>query len=288
MLTSMSKLIICKGLPASGKSTWARKEADKPLVRRVNRDDIRVELHGENKWTPARERETVARRNELIRVYLGSNCTVISDDTNLSPKVEAELRSIAAEFGATVEVQDFTSVHVDDCIKRDAQRKAMVGADVIRRMYNQYLRTAPEPQDPSLPRAILVDMDGTLALMGDRSPYEDQFADRDRLNQPVFDMVQAYSLATNAKLIIMSGRDEGRSRVVTTEWLENHNVPYDFIYMRAAGDERKDSIVKMELFDRYIKNRYCVDFVVDDRDQVVRMWRDDLGLTVFQVGWGNF
>jgi hypothetical protein len=57
--------------------------------------------------------------------------------------------------------------------------------------------------------------------------------------------------------------------------------------MREYGDQRKDSIVKAEIFDQEIRGRYHVVAVFDDRDQVVRMWRS-LGLTVFQVAEGNF
>jgi hypothetical protein len=58
--------------------------------------------------------------------------------------------------------------------------------------------------------------------------------------------------------------------------------------MRAEKDNRKDSIIKRELFDKHIRDKYHVDFVLDDRDQVVRMWRRELGLTCLQVNYGNF
>jgi hypothetical protein len=58
--------------------------------------------------------------------------------------------------------------------------------------------------------------------------------------------------------------------------------------MRPEGDNRKDSIVKRELFDTHVRNKFYIDFVLDDRDQVVDMWRNDLGLTCLQVDWGDF
>lgn len=57
--------------------------------------------------------------------------------------------------------------------------------------------------------------------------------------------------------------------------------------MRPAGDSRKDAIVKREIFDQEIRDRWRVIGVFDDRQQVVRMWRA-LGLTVFQVAEGDF
>jgi len=64
-------------------------------------------------------------------------------------------------------------------------------------------------------------------------------------------------------------------------------VAYEGLFMRATGDQRRDHIVKEEIFDREIRGRYHVVGVFDDRAQVVRMWRS-LGPTVFQVAEGNF
>jgi hypothetical protein len=58
------------------------------------------------------------------------------------------------------------------------------------------------------------------------------------------------------------------------------------LYMRQDGDFRRDDIVKQEILDKYIdKDRVL--FVLDDRDQVVDMWRRN-GLTCFQVAEGDF
>jgi len=57
--------------------------------------------------------------------------------------------------------------------------------------------------------------------------------------------------------------------------------------MRQAGDKRRDSIVKLELFDRHVRDYYDIAFVLDDRQQVVDAWRV-IGLTVFQVAPGDF
>jgi hypothetical protein len=102
--------------------------------------------------------------------------------------------------------------------------------------------------------------------------------------------VQSYLDANPfVSFIVMSGRDEGRARECTLNWLvEKFGMSPDRLYMRAAGDTRSDNIVKRELYEANIKGKFFVDFVVDDRDQVVRLWRDDLGLPTFQVNWGNF
>jgi hypothetical protein len=138
--------------------------------------------------------------------------------------------------------------------------------------------------DSALSDAIIVDMDGTLSLLNGRSPYDASTCDRDPANQPVLDTVLLWQ--KSVKVIIMSGRTDD-CRPQTEKWLAQHGVEATDIFMRATGDQRKDSIVKQELFDRHILNKYNVKFVLDDRKQVVQMWRG-LGLTVFQVAEGDF
>ena len=136
-------------------------------------------------------------------------------------------------------------------------------------------------------RAVLVDIDGTLALRTvSRSPFDWSRVGEDEPNPPVIELVQLVHRAGLHKLILMSGRDEVCRRQ-TEIWLDAQAVPFDELHMRAAGDNRKDFIVKKELYRRHVKPRFEVAFVLDDRQQVVRMWRG-LGLPVFQVAEGNF
>jgi hypothetical protein len=77
-------------------------------------------------------------------------------------------------------------------------------------------------------------------------------------------------------------------RKQTEEWLKKYAINYEKLIMRKAGDKRKDSIIKKELYEKNIKDHYDVVFVLEDRDQVVKMWREELGLTCLQVAYGNF
>lgn len=285
---SSNRLYMLSGLPGSGKSTWAIEQvhSDRSYIR-VNKDDLRDMCHG-GKWDPKREKQILLVRDAMIEVALRAGRNVIVDDTNLHPKHEQRLREIAELCKVDFEVKHF-DVSVDDCIARDAKRAHPVGEQVIRDMWRSFIRVAPEPQQEGLPPAIIVDMDGTLAIMGDRSPYDDHKADIDTLNQPVAALLTGYLAANDqTRLIVMSGRDEGRSRWVTLQWLDRHSLVPDKLLMRPAGDTRKDSIVKRELYEQHVKGKFFVEFVLDDRDQVVRMWRDELGLQCFQVAWGDF
>jgi hypothetical protein len=136
-------------------------------------------------------------------------------------------------------------------------------------------------------RAVLVDIDGTLALRtGDRSPYDWDRVGEDEPNPPVIELVRTIRAADQHRIILMSGRDESCRRQ-TEMWLDAQLVPFDELHMRTEKDNRKDSIVKEELYRRHVEGRYEVAFVIDDRNQVVAMWRG-LGLSCFQVAEGNF
>ena len=134
-------------------------------------------------------------------------------------------------------------------------------------------------------KAIICDLDGTLALMNGRDPFEFEKCGDDLLNEPVLKVVLALWNEGYAVLLV-SGRFE-RVRSLTVEWLARHQVPYQGLFLRADGDYRKDAIVKPELYEAEIAPHYEVVLALDDRDQSVQCWRD-LGLVCFQVAPGNF
>lgn len=138
--------------------------------------------------------------------------------------------------------------------------------------------------DPSLPPAWLVDVDGTLADNTNRDPFAWHLVGQDTLIEPVARMVRA--LATDARIVVMSGRDEVCSDA-TRVWLAEHQIPMDALFMRKAGDMRRDAVVKRELFDQYVAPRWHVLGVIDDRQQVVDAWRA-MGLMCAQVAPGDF
>lgn len=281
------KLILTKGLPASGKTTWAKDQVDKNpgKIKRVNKDDMRAMINN-GKWSKQNETDVLANRDMLIVYYLNRGFDVIVDDTNLAPRHEAHLRQFAEYHKADFEIKDFTDVPLEECIKRDQKRANYVGEKVIKGMYKQFL--APEPEiyeKPDRQRAIVCDIDGTLAHMdGKRSPFEWAKVGQDRPDEAVISLLKRY--APDITIILLSGRDSV-CRQETLKWLHDNEVPYDHLWMRPAEDMRKDNIVKRELFETYVRNDYAVDFILDDRNQVVEMWRD-MGLKCLQVAEGDF
>lgn len=327
----MTKLIVTRGLPGSGKSTFAREwVAEDPANRaEVNRDYLRKMLHdgvyiGGYKGT---EGAVTAVRDAAIKTLLRRGLDVVSSDTNLAQKVARDLRNLADIAGAGFEVKDFTDVPLDVCLERDRERtnrflldhegEPGVGDEVICGMHSRYLAGKPFPMPlpetnkveqpkalpyvakPGTPEAIIVDIDGTVALnKSGRSPYDWARVGEDTPNLPVIEAAKEHlyfadDTACEFHIIFLSGRDES-CRELTEAWLSEHFIGYDFgdarwasLYMRPTGDTRKDTVVKLELFDEHVRDAFTVRHVYDDRDQVVKIWRS-IGLTVFQVAEGAF
>lgn len=88
-------------------------------------------------------------------------------------------------------------------------------------------------------------------------------------------------LSKDITIIMTSGRD-GSYRHLMLDWIRKNSLPINLLYMRSPGDQRKDSIVKTELYHEFIEPDYDVQFVIDDRPSVVQAWKD-LGLSVIAV-----
>ena len=281
------KLLCLKGLPGSGKSTYA-KELESKGWARVNKDDIRKEFFPD--YTFKDEKEVVYMEDAEIIAELREGNNVVVDDTNFAPKHQQRLEKIAKEEDADFEVL-FIDTPLEECIKRNRKRANNVPMEAILNMYRKYIAPYREEHvkyNDALDEAILVDIDGTLAhIDGDnpRSPYDASRAMEDVLDDAV-SVLTSMCYQHGYRVIILTGRHSGHLQV-TKDWLAANGVEYDEIHCRDEEDTRADYIVKKELFEQYVKDKYNVKFVVDDRPQVCRMWRS-LGLKTLQVGDPHF
>jgi predicted kinase len=294
-----------KGLPGSGKTTWAKEKQESDcqngvVTKRVNKDELRAMLDN-GTHSKVRESFVLSVRDYIIIKALEDGHDVIVDDTNFAPYHRTridDLVSVIQPLPVTVK-EAFFDVPVSQCVERDSKRENPVGAKVIHAMYRKYLegKEKPPEYDPNLPDCIIVDVDGTLAIRGDRSPFDYWRAGEDQLNEPVERLVHhiQYSLGIERPLntIIMTGRenvcDENGRTVsdLTQGWLRKYGINFTDIFIRKEGDHRPDFEVKKEMYDQNIKGEYNVLYVIDDRRQVVDMWREQ-GLTVLDVARHTF
>ena len=321
----MIRVEMLVGLPASGKSTYAKQLVAKDPSNwvRVNNDDLRAMMNG-SVWSADYEKMITDARNYLIRDALKRGKNVVIDNLNLNRRHFEDVCKIAKSVNADIQVfEKAFYIELEEAIERDSKRegKAKVGEDVIRKWWKdsggkqfkhyhprveifqehkgnlQSLAEAPV-HVPGAPEAVLCDLDGTLALIHGRSPYDASDCDvKDLPNTPVIETVLAHYKA-GRKIIFCSGRED-KYRPETIRFIEmwcrlpafitdGPMMPIGYqLYMRKTDDFRKDAIIKEEIYSNHIEGKYNVLMVLDDRNQVVEFWRAK-GLTCFQVATGDF
>jgi len=131
------KIHVLRGLPASGKTTFARKFCKKTGAKRINKDDLRAMLD-DGKYSLENETLVLKARNFLAAVILHEGFDVVIDDTNLNPRHLEGLQELAEEVGAELLVMDM-DVSLDECIRRDSLREKPVGEQAIREMHQKHL-----------------------------------------------------------------------------------------------------------------------------------------------------
>ena len=296
---TIQEIVFCIGLPASGKTTWARNFCESnPDYVRINRDDLR-NMRG-TYWLPKQEDMITDWEVDATALGLINGYSVILDSTNLNEKRRLEFvenvkayiehRGGYPNIKLVINTKKFDT-SVEECVKRDeARTEGKVGKKVILQMANRYGLKDEYPEyrfQAGLPTAIICDLDGTLANnTTGRGFYDWKRVGEDSVDDMVNRILDVHRQNEDV-IILMSGRD-GVCRPETVEWLGENNIEYDLLFMRAEKDQRKDSIVKRELFDLYIKDTYNILFALDDRDQVVDMWRKELGIKCLQVNYGDF
>lgn len=282
----MPKLIITVGVSASGKSTWANSQEGFAIICRDNiRGVLFPEYHnGEYKMTNAKESKVseAASNQWLVALHQGRN--VIIADTNLNPKYRELWVQRGEDAGYEVEFKDFP-ISLEEAWNRDQKRSVYsVGRDVISqqyKMWNEYIGRKRYTPNESLTKAIIVDIDGTIASRHNRSPFEWDKVGQDKPRSFIIDLIKLYiNHYVFDEIVFVSGRDSV-CRHETLKWISKYfNIPiYNItLFMRKEGDQRKDTIVKEEIFWDNIADHYNVLAVFDDRPCVVEMWYD-IGIT---------
>ncbi|WP_016887155.1 AAA family ATPase [Mycobacteroides abscessus] len=304
----MTILTCMRGYVASGKSSRAREIAEETGAVVVNRDLLRLQLLG-TYWTGDQDDEwrvTVAEEAQVLAL-MQADIPVVVDATHLMPSYLRKWARWATRYGWDFAVED-VKTPMDVCLERLRRRNLesdrIIEASVLFNQAKRYpinrwpviekrkFNPVPVERDNALPKAVIVDIDGTLAEKCDRSPYDYTRVGEDRLHWDVTWLVDLLAL-DDYHVLIVSGRDD-TCRVDTINWLDDNGVPYDHLFMRDTvadvdvfGGKLPDYEVKYRLFNWHIRNKWCVHYVIDDRRQVIDMWRG-IGLRVLDVAGNNF
>ena len=271
------KAILTVGISASGKTTWSN-ELVRQGWRDINRDWIRFNLvkpgtdWSTYKFNKTNEKEVTEIQGQMIMESYVSGDNIIISDTNLNAGTRQSLIKKLQDLGYEVEIKSFPITR-ELAVKRDNLRSNGVGAEVIYRQWqkwNEFNGRVTYVPDESLPKAIIVDVDGTIAQMNGRGPFEWKRVGEDDPRWFVIDMVINYQ-RQGYEILIVSGRSDECSKK-TREWLDKYLIPFTALYMRKEGDFRRDSAIKEEIFWTHLAHRYNIVAAIDDRPLMIRTW----------------
>lgn len=303
------KIIIARGIPGSGKSTWARAwVGESPETRiRINNDDIRNMLG--DYWVPSREDLVSFIKHKSAVAAMGHGYDIVVDNMNLNPKEINFWETIVnshnkdterVDLGFTkykyeIEFKDFF-IPVEECIKRDAMRPNPIGEKTIREIWKKYRHfiqtTAVEKYvnnmrafDLSKPNCVVIDMDSTMCFNMSKRPWYGKGSTEMMLDDvPNVNMVKLLQIIHKyCPVIVCTGRDTSQKEV-TKQWLAKYDIFPTKIYMRQANDFRKGVEIKEELINQILEE-YNIIAIFEDSEPIVQKLRD-MGLTVLQPNKG--
>lgn len=307
----MQHIIINRGVAACGKSTWTAaflKQHRDYVV--VSRDGIRSMLMDHSN-SPQTEKIVTKLYDKVLREALLNKYNIIIDNTHIKPAYISDALKVIESINpeANVELKQF-DYDLETCIERDSKRDRVVGREIIEKM-DRNLRQNPQKNierlinewkakvrskpkrlaveyNGTLPDCILIDIDGTVAHNNNgRGYYEWNRVGEDDPDDMVINMINMLRLYSeqyqpDMKFIFVSGRD-AICRKETEEWLELNNLTADYLFMRQEQDSRPDTVIKKEIYETHIKDKFNVVAVFDDRRAVSIQWYE-MGLPLFRVG----
>ncbi len=302
----MQKIILTVGIPGSGKSTWAKQEVLKDPLNwvRINNDDIRMMIN-QSVFSNSIEKIVNKTRLFLVSEALKHGKNIIIDNLNITKSHFEDIEKIVSKIKGEFEISEkIFYVSLQEAMERDSKRigSANVGEKVIKIWWSKSGKESLEKREPkikivknytiknnnvikqdeTLPKAIIVDIDGTVADISNRSPHNYTLCKFDKPIKHVIDIVKMF-YDKGAHVIFVSGRQDSCLED-TKEWIIKHNIVPDFdIYLRSEKDSREDIIVKNEIYETYIKGKYNILAIFEDRLKVCQFWHDN-GFPLFRVG----
>jgi len=302
------------GPPGSGK-TYKRKELLQKQKKWavVSRDELRKNFNSSLFERTEFENLISQLEETIVKKYIKSGISFIWDNMNIKLKYLKKSVSLIKSINNEVSINlIIMQTDLKTCLENNLKRKGtdeFVPENVIKEKYNIFKNNydlypsvlqednefefVKYTENPELPEAIIVDIDGTLAHADSRGIFDFSKVHYDKADKAVKDLVNR----ENCKIIIVTGRENiefpepiencRNVKELTELWLKDSEIKYDFLFLRKQNDSRKDTVIKNEIFQEFINGKFSIKYCLDDRDSVVKFWRS-LGLKCFQVAKGDF
>jgi predicted kinase len=295
------RLVVLQGLPASGKSTAARKAQENApgRVAVVNNDSISYTLTGEEYAGHIKNMPAILsniRKVMLIEALQTPEITlIIVDNTNLNYQTVEEYIALAAAFGAEFCIEDsFLEVPIEECIRRDSLRVAPVGENVIRRMHSNLSKRMQRRKFTPVvsqntrqkEKAMIIDLDPVLRWLRDARAQDWANIYRRKLPSPAIEL--AKSLHNAGVTIIGVTSLSEKYAPEANVWVNVHVIPGMTLYMHEISDSYRSMMSKHAAYYNYIRPKYDVIGVIGEKEEVVHVWKNISGLPTFNISFGDF
>ena len=291
----MAKLILLVGPPGSGKSTLAKEYEAKGFVR-ISQDDQGKGGHMDAYREAVRLKQDIIVDRMNFSIEQRKNYMVqVADDK------EYEIEIIVLHQPYRVCLERMLKREGHPTIKDEKSARS-----ALKTFFTKYERPYDNPRfkltfiypEGDKPLAVICDLDGTLCDVehrrhhvrrtdGQKKDWRSFFLgmEHDPMITPVAHILEKFQ-QDNIKIVFCTGRPSDYQNM-TEEWLNKQDMKYDALFMRDRHDSRQDDLVKENILDFEILTRFTPYFILDDRDQVVKMWRKR-GYMCMQVAEGDF